>query len=253
MAARRTEDLLKQAQVDPANAGDLVRQAIVSAQVAAVQAGAASSAADAAEMPAVAGPTEAEIAAKEDQDREIKRWQSSMTFKFVGALKTLTPVDPAALTSPDPKIAAAAQKQVDKHAITMKALWIGVAIGLVTELLRKILKSLAAWKRFATGSKIGFATDFVVDAVVLPSPYASSFGGFVDFVTTVWFAAGGVLTSFAQTVEAEAAKPVALADGEAVPEDMSTTALVGGGLIAGESLAMLAIGIAGLLGALLAS
>ena len=36
-------------------------------------------------------------------------------------------------------------------------------------------------------------------------------------------------------------------EGEALPEDMSTTSLVGGGLIAGDSIAALATGIAGLL------
>lgn len=39
-------------------------------------------------------------------------------------------------------------------------------------------------------------------------------------------------------------------DTEALPEDMSTTALAGGGLIAGDSLAALALGIMGLLATL---
>jgi hypothetical protein len=35
----------------------------------------------------------------------------------------------------------------------------------------------------------------VVDAFVLPSPYAFSFGGFVNLGTSFWFAAGGVVSS----------------------------------------------------------
>jgi len=163
---------------------------------------------------------------------EAKKWQSAMTYKFVGAL--------GGLTSQKPHV--------------MLALEIGVAIGLVTELLRKLIRAWGTWQRFARGSKAGYATDFVVDVFLLPSPYASSFGGFVDFTTTVWFAVGGVLTSFAQTVEEEAVapykqagvRPVGQVGEEAVPEDMSTTALVGGGLIAGDSLAALGIGVAGL-------
>jgi hypothetical protein len=257
-SARRAEQLLKEIQADPGKAAELAPKALLEAQVAAVQAGAASSEARSAQAPPPAGPTKEELEAKEARDQELKRWQSAMTYKFVGALSTLAPIDPEALKSDDPAVREPAEKQVQKRAITMNALWLGIAIGLVTEVLRKLIKGWQVWKDFATGSKIGFATDFVLDAVLLPSPYASSFGGFVDFVTTVWFAAGGVLTSFAQTVEDEVLRPYKGAggspgEGEVVPEDMSTTALVGGGLIAGESLAMLAIGIAGLLGALLAS
>ena len=44
----------------------------------------------------------------------------------------------------------------------------------------------------------------------------------------------------------------AAARSDALPADMSTTSLVGGGLIAGESLYALGAGIAGLLGAAIA-
>lgn len=172
---------------------------------------------------------------------EAARWQSAMTYKFVGALNSLT--------DPDPTV--------------MRALLLGVGIGLALELVRKIVKSLPAWKQFAQSGKLGFAADFCFDAFFVPSPYAASFGGFVDFLTTVWFAAGGVLTSFAQTVEEETrrtystrsvearASQVAEGELEPVPEDMSTTSLVGGGLIAGDSLAALSLGLWGLASALL--
>ncbi len=198
---------------------------------------------------------EKEAAAKEEHakiEQEKAKWQSAMTYKFVGALSSLTPpeVDPN-----DPNAAAILEKYHTKKAKTMTALWLGIAIGFFTELLRKIIKSLDRWKRFAKSGKIGFTCDFMLDTFILPSPYASSFGGFVDFMVSVWFAAGGVLTSFAQTIEEEVKAPylnsgAKVAEGEEVPEDMSTTALVGGGLIAGDSLAALAIGLLGLVGTL---
>ena len=52
----------------------------------------------------------------------------------------------------------------------------------VTNMLRKLLKGSAGWQRFAAGGRVGFAADFLVDSVLLPSPYASSFGGFVGAV-----------------------------------------------------------------------
>ncbi|HUI98684.1 MAG TPA: hypothetical protein VLY46_00530, partial [Usitatibacter sp.] len=92
----------------------------------------------------------------------------------------------------------------------------------------------------------GFATDFAIDCFLLPSPYALSFGGFVNLNTSGWFAAGGVVSSAFNTVFKP--KPGA---GGAVPEDMSSTSLFGGGLIAGDALAALAIGIVGLLSTVL--
>ena len=44
--------------------------------------------------------------------------------------------------------------------------------------------------------------------------------------------------------------PFEEAGGEALPDDMSTSSLVGGGLLAGDSLAALALGIVGLLSTL---
>ena len=58
--------------------------------------------------------------------------------------------------------------------------------------------------------------------------------------TAAYYAAGGVLTSLINTF-------VKRKDDDEVPEDMATLPLVGGGLIAGESLFFLAVGILGLL------
>lgn len=154
-----------------------------------------------------------------------EHWQSAMTFKIVGALDGLTHHKP----------------------YVMKALLIGLAIGLATELIRKLLKKNSAYRRFISSGKLGTTTDFVVDSFVLPSPYASSFGGFVELTSTLWFAVGGVISSLFDTWQEQLKKARSQpAEGE-VPSDMSTMSLLGGGLIAGDSLAALAVGIWGLL------
>ncbi len=154
-----------------------------------------------------------------------EKWQSAMTYKFVGALQ--------GLQNPKPFV--------------MKALLIGIGAGIVIEVLRKLIRNNAGYKKFATSSTGGKVSDFVLDAIILPSPYASSFGGFVELGAALWFGAGGVLTDclegFFKWQDRDKPRP---AEGE-VPSDMSTTSLVGGGLIAGDSLAALAIGISGLL------
>jgi uncharacterized oligopeptide transporter (OPT) family protein len=164
-----------------------------------------------------------------------ERWGSAMTYKFVGALR--------GITSHAPHV--------------YKALWLGIAIGFVTEVIRKLLKASAGYRAFVASGRVGFTIDFILDAVLLPTPYASSFGGFVELPVSCWFGAGGILTSFLQTVSEQrkaekktsALKEVvdtAEGEGGELPEDMSATSLVGGGLIAGDSLAALAMGIWGL-------
>ncbi|HMI85249.1 MAG TPA: OPT/YSL family transporter [Polyangiaceae bacterium] len=160
----------------------------------------------------------------------VQGWQSAMTFKMVGALSNLT----------HPK------------SYTYIALWIGVGLGLGTEAIRKLLRAWPAYKAFVQRDKVGFSVGFLVDAIFLPSPYAFSFGGFVELATSMWFGAGGVVGSLMSTV-GKMQRPVAKeADltGEALPEDMSTVSLIGGGLIAGDSLAALGFGISILLGKL---
>ncbi|MGH8673890.1 MAG: hypothetical protein ACREVG_06235, partial [Burkholderiales bacterium] len=98
-----------------------------------------------------------------------------------------------------------------------------------------------AWKVRSAGTR---AADFVVDAVLVPSPYASSFGGFVDWHTSLWFGLGGIFSSVWKWFADWLGKGKARAEG--VPADMSTMSLVGGGLIAGEALAFLTLGIIGL-------
>lgn len=155
-------------------------------------------------------------------DQQPAQWASAMTYKFVGVLRSLT----------------------QDKTYQRSAIWVGVAIGLATELLRKIIKSRSGYKRFVASGKFGFATDFLLDAIVLPSPYASSFGGFLNLLTSSWFAAGGVLSSFVNSL------PKRETQAPTLPSDMSTTSLIGGGLIAGDALAALGLGIAGLVSTL---
>ncbi len=154
-----------------------------------------------------------------------EKWQSAMTFKFVGALK--------GITNPKPHV--------------MTALQLGLILGLLIEITRKLLKSNRRYKAFATGSRPGRVTDFVLDAFIIPSPYASSFGGFVEFLTTIWWTVGGVLASVFDWVQARPKRGEAKPGEGELPADMSTMSLVGGGLIAGDSLAALSIGIYALL------
>jgi uncharacterized oligopeptide transporter (OPT) family protein len=153
-------------------------------------------------------------------DQQPERWTSAMTYKFVGVLRSLTEDKPYQRT----------------------AIWVGIGLGLATELLRKLIKSRIAYQRFVKSGRVGFSTDFMLDAVVLPSPYASSFGLFLNLATSAYFAAGGVFGSLLSVL------PKKKDDAEAgLPSDMSTASLVGGGLIAGDAIAALALGLAGLL------
>jgi hypothetical protein len=155
----------------------------------------------------------------------VSQWQSAMTLKFAGALKGIT----------------------ERKPHVMKALELGIALGLLVEITRKLIKSNPRYRRFVKNSRTGYATDFAVDAVLLASPYAWCLGGFVELSAVRWWAAGGVFASLFDTVQAKRKAPKVKPSGGEVPADMSTMSLVGGGLIAGDSLAALAIGIYGLL------
>jgi hypothetical protein len=158
-----------------------------------------------------------------------EKWQSTMTFKFVGALQNLT----------------------HPNSLFVNALAIGIAAGFVIELLRKLIKNNAGYQSFVKSGPKGRAADFILDAFILSSPYASSFGGFVELPAVIWFTAGGVAGSLMDLLKEhrKAAQPITT--GTAIPDDMSTPSLIGGGLIAGDSLAALGLGLYGLLSTLL--
>lgn len=153
------------------------------------------------------------------------QWASAMTFKIVGALRSLTDDKPHQRT----------------------AIWLGVALGLGVQVLRSLVFERAAYRRWRDSGRLPLATDFVLDAVVLPSPYAYSFGTFLGLATSAWFAAGSVITSALQWLDGRRGRRP---EDEGLPADMSTTSLVGGGLIAGDAMAALGLGVAGLLATL---
>jgi uncharacterized oligopeptide transporter (OPT) family protein len=157
------------------------------------------------------------------RDGAARGWQSAMTYKFAGVLDTLS-------------------KDKSK---TLAVMGIGVIFGIVINLIRKYaLKSprYVAWKDKNVTNQ---AFDFVIDGVLLASPYASSFGGFVDFRTSIWWGLGGMFSSTFNWHKARRAPPVA--SDKALPEDMSTMSLFGGGMIAGESLFITYLAISGLI------
>jgi uncharacterized oligopeptide transporter (OPT) family protein len=148
------------------------------------------------------------------------QWSAAMTYKFVGVLRSLT----------------------EDKAYQRTAIWLGVGIGFVVQALRRAIKGNAAYQRATGRSKGGFCVDFAIDALVLPSPYAFAFGGFVNLPTSAWLAGGGVLASIMNSVP----KPEQKTADTGLPDDMSTASLIGGGLIAGDAIAALGLGIAGL-------
>ena len=155
-----------------------------------------------------------------------EKWQSAYTYKMVGALRGITKSQP--------------------H--VMKALELGIGLGLIIELARKLIKSRRGYSAFAARRR---AVVFTLDAVLLPSPYAYAFGGFVEFITVIWWTLGGVLATTFESLQSRWAAPEARSTEETLPPDMSTMTLLGGGLIAGDALAALGIGVYGLLTALL--
>ncbi len=162
----------------------------------------------------------------DDPNTPVGQWGSAMTYKFVGAIRGLGTLS----------------------AHTVKALLFGLAVGFTIEVARKLLKRNDRYQAFVKRSPTGFAVGWTMDAVLLSSPYASSFGGFVNLPVLVWFGVGGVIASLFNTLTQRKPPQVAGSpgEGETLPEDMSTMSLMGGGLIAGESLYFLVIGLIGL-------
>ncbi|MGA2550141.1 MAG: OPT/YSL family transporter [Burkholderiaceae bacterium] len=158
-----------------------------------------------------------------------KHWTAAMTYKLVGTLRSLTDDKPYQRT----------------------AIGIGLGIGLLIAFLRQLIKSRERYRRFVASGRRGFAVDFVLDSLILPSPYAFAFGGFVNLATSSWFAVGSVLSSAINTLSLRSAAK-GLEGDQSLPADMSGTSLWGGGLIAGDALAALGLGIFGLMATLFA-
>ena len=158
-------------------------------------------------------------------EADIRGWQSAMTFKFVGAIRDLGHLPPYKLV----------------------AIGIGLSLGFAIEIGRKLVRGSSRYRAFVARDARGRAMGWLMDVVVLPSPYAASFGGFVDLPTSCWFGLGGLLPSILGFIHDRRRRGGIQSTGEVLPEDMSTASLVGGGLIAGESLFALGLGLYGLL------
>ena len=155
-------------------------------------------------------------------DQQPVAWASAMTYKFVGALRSLTDDKPYQRT----------------------AIWIGIGVGAAVQIARLALRASRAYRSLVAESRVGYATGFALDAFVLPSPYAYAFGFFLNLSGSAWFGAGGAFSSLYNTWSERRGRRA----GEAapLPSDMSPTSLVGGGLIAGDALAALTLGLIGL-------
>jgi uncharacterized oligopeptide transporter (OPT) family protein len=155
-------------------------------------------------------------------DQQPAAWASAMTYKFVGALRSLTDDKPYQRT----------------------AIWIGIGIGAAVQAVRLRLRASPRYQSFVSDNRAGYATGFVLDAFLLPSPYAYAFGFFLNLSGSAWFAAGGTFSSLHNTWREWRGR----SEGKAasLPSDMNPTSLVGGGLIAGDALAALTLGLIGL-------
>ncbi len=156
-------------------------------------------------------------------EAKVGQWQSAMTYKFVGAIRGLG--------------------HLPVHQLV--ALEVGFGLGLAVEVLRKLLRASRRYTDFVGRPGLGAAVGWTADAVLLPSPYAYAFGTFVELLTALWWGAGGILSSVWNTL-GRSQGPADRAAADELPADMSTTSLVGGGLIAGESLFYLAVALIGL-------
>jgi hypothetical protein len=159
------------------------------------------------------------------EGQQPAQWNAAMTFKFVGILKSLTDDKPYQRT----------------------AIWIGIATGLLIELVRKLVFAGERWQSYKK-TRVGGAVDFVLDSTVLSTPYAMSFGGFVNLATSLWLGAGGVVASLIDANAARRKKRSEPGDAGELPSDMTGTSLFGGGLIAGDALAALGLGLIALAG-----
>jgi uncharacterized oligopeptide transporter (OPT) family protein len=158
-------------------------------------------------------------------EAKVGQWQSAMTYKFVGAIRGLG--------------------HLPVHQLV--ALEVGFALGLIIEVLRKLVRASARYRAFVARPGAGPAVGWVTESVLLPSPYAYAFGTFVELPTALWWGAGGIVSSVWNTLGRRSG-PADRAATDELPADMSTTSLVGGGLIAGESLFYLAMALIGLAG-----
>jgi len=155
---------------------------------------------------------------------QAAQWTSAGTYKLVAVLRSLT----------------------TDSANQRFAMQMGIGIGFAMQVLRTLLKGWRRYRQFVASGKRGFGVDWLIDTLLFPSPYALVFGGFITLPTAAYFAAGGAISSWMDHSAASRGKSSPTKDEPEAP-DMSTASLIGGGLIAGEAIAALVLGISGLL------
>ncbi len=142
----------------------------------------------------------------------VSGWESAMSLKLAGTVRT---------------VRAMSSAQVE-------ALVTGFVVGILLAVLRRVCTREVEGRPVFSPRP---ALDFVVDAILLPSPFAFSFGGFVSFRAAAWFAGGSVLRSLWDLVASRKS-----ATDSRPADEMNPASLLGGGLIAGETLAYVLIG-----------
>ena len=156
------------------------------------------------------------------EGQQPAQWNAAMTFKFVGILKSLTDDKPYQRT----------------------AIWIGVGTGLLIELVRKLVfaqRPLAALQEDAqpAARSTSSSTRPCCRRRTRCRSAASS-----TWRRSLWLGAGGVVASLIDDAQDAAQRQRART--RALPSDMTGTSLFGGGLIAGDALAALGLGLVAL-------
>ena len=153
-------------------------------------------------------------------------WSAAMTYKFVGVLRSLTDDKPYQRT----------------------AIWLGVALGFAIEVARKLIKAnapLPALRRRRPRPASPPTSCSTRSCCPRPTRRRSA----ASSTCTPRSGSAPAASSPARSTRCTQRRTAGSQD--ALPSDMSTTSLVGGGLIAGDSLAALGLGIAGLLATVL--
>ncbi|HZX43112.1 MAG TPA: OPT/YSL family transporter, partial [Myxococcaceae bacterium] len=135
-------------------------------------------------------------------EAKVGQWQSAMTYKLVGSIRGLG--------------------HLPVHQLV--ALEVGFVLGLVIEVLRKLLRASARYRAFIQRRGPGPVIGWVADSVLLPSPYAYAVGTFVELPTALWWGAGGIASSVWNGLPRRPGRADRAVTDE-LPADMSTTSL----------------------------
>ncbi len=136
------------------------------------------------------------------------QWSSAMTVKMNGMLQSIT---------------------TGYKSHQLLGLGIGFVLGIFLSLVRKRLRRVrvdGGKPCFHTNSKL----DFLLDTVVVPSPAAMAFGGFLPLTYVIWYTLGGAFSALHAWVHAGEEGAAEEASGVDAPSLFGGGILVGGGL-----------------------